>query len=50
MQTYPSPDPVVQQAFNQERYAAQLANHYQSVAEQNTKAAEEKAARIEQEN
>ncbi len=50
MQTYPSPDPIVQHAFNQEHYAAQLSNHYQSVAEQSSKMAEEKAACVEQEN
>ncbi len=49
MQTYPSPDPVVQRAFDQECYAARLANHYQSVAEHNAKAAEERIAHAEQE-
>ncbi len=49
MKAYPSHDPAVQHAFNQECNAAQLANHYQSVAEQNAKAAEEKGAHVEQE-
>ncbi len=34
---YLSPDPAVQHAFDQERYAARLANYYQMVAEQNAK-------------
>ncbi len=42
-QYYLSPDPVVQSAFDQEHYAAQLANYYQLLAEQ-------KAAHAEQEN
>ncbi len=50
MQTFPSPHPVVQHVFNQEHYTAQLANHYQLVTEQKAKAAEEKAACVEQEN
>ncbi len=49
MQIYQSPDLVVQHALDQERYAAQLASHYQSVAERNAKAAEEKAVHAEQE-
>ncbi len=45
MQNYPSSDPVVQHAFNQEHYAAQMANHYQLVAKQNANATEERSAR-----
>ncbi len=48
-QTYQSPNPIVQHALAQEHYAAQLASHYQLVAERNAKVAEEKATRAEQE-
>ncbi len=48
-QYYPSPDPEVQSAFDQEHYAAQLANYYQSIAEQEAVHAQQEAAHAKQE-
>ncbi len=48
MQTYPSPDPIVQHAFDQECYAARLANHYQSVAKEKVAHAEQEIERLHQ--
>ncbi len=48
-QNYPLPDPVIWNTFDQERYTARLANHYQSVTEQNAKVAEDKTAHAKQE-
>ncbi len=50
MQTYPSSDPVMQHAFDQERYAARLASYNQSLAELNAKLAEESVGRAMWEN
>ncbi len=47
MQIHSFSNLTLQHAFDQERYAAQLAEYYQSVAEQNAKAAEERSVYME---
>ncbi len=49
-QYYLSPDPNAQDVFDQERYAARLANYYQSVAEQNAMCAQQEAAHVQPKN